>query len=1101
MKGSSINRPQVPLLSPIECDIEDDRQNNASSGEGGFNPLYDKNSEDMLQRQKQDVLSSSKIFIPLSTPRCSLGSSASTDHLGFESQLLEVAIRTNDVSKVKHFLMIHRDKFQINSKPPEKNFNFNLQNQDININLQPNNIQSVRSDQNDSSRSSLSLDDQTLLPFKNALHTAIDYGSLDVVRTLLENGIDPNAGGHVLTDLDVPRHSPSGSSGPSERCNVKPASIQCEIDEDTGFDIHDIYHYDTEIRSVVDDVRPDEDVAIAVRPTTSVASSPSPNPVTSSVLSPSPKPAAAMVVAVSERNANRSVLMRQRSLSLDNDKPTKKNRPLLQKLRAGCSKLVRSTPSDMCEQPQQARPATSHAAGITSIACVAGGCAAAGLAPKGPTGMTGFAAAAPVEFKGIMSELRRSSDVVRAILWNLSFRDTYSSGNVSDMDSSTELDVDMLFDRHEQRRYADYELENGCRLLLLDSLSSLQSFQSLSSTGSPTVPAVMSGGSVASVPMAADCPATVPVVIFDHAPAAVCQVKPLQSSRPSPQSQPLILPSTTPPPLTSSPPIILPDTVSQPSADTDDVVTVVPKIIFKIKSSLSLDRMNEMADMYTKQYLMTLPPLFLAVVRQNSTMIYLLLKFGGSPNVQDIYGNTPLHLAIVQPEISWNCVLDLLEFGAKICIKNATDICPSDIVDSLLRIQVHMINDCWKILSGSTAVIKERMWHHNFINYDQVGKPSDLPTLPSRLFRRMKFTQTDSAEERHSSNLDDFFGSIWSLKSKISNKTLETDEVRNHALSQSIKTKNDKKTIINDYGIKHKNSKALKLYNIERKFQVISHLSGNVECLGFILNGLNNYIVHILKYLEANHDLSLRHICTLLKTILNVAVMEFGEQGKKEELSVILCSVMKVCLSALQGIHHVQFTAMAIINRVIDISVQYNVSFIKAAESDYLHHPHYVSEMNKYKSSKDDSSIGDDRTKPGGPNKKFTSMWRYFIGDQAFNNKTGNSKTNKNTSESVIGILSNVHVLSIINVLHNSLTLYKRVIGSKRLCPPSHRSSQCSYHCLQILSARTLLFMSLNDDVKSELVKEPQLKILAASLESTNDPVSTLNTAQCCNIM
>lgn len=72
-------------------------------------------------------------------------------------------------------------------------------------------------------------------------------------------------------------------------------------------------------------------------------------------------------------------------------------------------------------------------------------------------------------------------------------------------------------------------------------------------------------------------------------------------------------------------------------------------------------------------------------------------------------------------------------------------------------------------------------------------------------------------------------------------------------------------------GIKHKNSKALLLYNIERKFQVISHLSGNVECLGFILNGLNNYIVNILKYLEANYDLSLRHICTLLKTILNVS--------------------------------------------------------------------------------------------------------------------------------------------------------------------------------------------------------------------------------------
>lgn len=77
---------------------------------------------------------------------------------------------------------------------------------------------------------------------------------------------------------------------------------------------------------------------------------------------------------------------------------------------------------------------------------------------------------------------------------------------------------------------------------------------------------------------------------------------------------------------------------------------------------------------------------------------------------------------------------------------------------------------------------------------------------------------------------------------------------------------------------------------------------------------------------------------------IQVAIVEFGEQGKKEELSVVLCSVVKVCLNALQGIHHVQFTAMAIINRVIDISVRYNVSFVKVVESDYLHHPQYTAE-------------------------------------------------------------------------------------------------------------------------------------------------------------
>jgi len=59
--------------------------------------------------------------------------------------------------------------------------------------------------------------------------------------------------------------------------------------------------------------------------------------------------------------------------------------------------------------------------------------------------------------------------------------------------------------------------------------------------------------------------------------------------------------------------------------------------------------------------------------------------------------------------------------------------------------------------------------------------------------------------------------------------------------------------------------------------------------------------------------------------------------------------------------------------------------------------------MNKFKSSQEDSSIGDGKTKLGGSNKKLTSMWRYLIGDQAFSNKSDNSKMNKNSSESVIG--------------------------------------------------------------------------------------------------
>uniref|UniRef100_A0A2S2Q074 Uncharacterized protein n=1 Tax=Sipha flava TaxID=143950 RepID=A0A2S2Q074_9HEMI len=505
MKGSGINGFQVPSPSPVENDSADDRQHNATSnvGHNPFGEYGERNSEQLLL----DGLNPSKLFIPSSnSPRCSIGSSAS-DHLSFESQLLEVAIRTNDVSKVKHFLMIHRDKFQINSKPPENTFNNAPHNSEINS--QKTKTQTVRSDNDDSPRDSLSSDGQALLSFKNALHMAIDHGSLDVVRTLLENGINPNAGGHVPPDAHRQSRSQSPPFTATGLVDVPSAGDgQCTIDEDAALGPANKV-------TVFADRRTCTDVHVPA------AREPRPN--RELVIVPaSPSPTSA-VVAIAERSANRSVILRQRSLSLDNEKPLKKSRALFQRLRAGCSKLIRSTPAEL----YVGGGSLGHPQAVpVTVTAVAG--------PEQPRKATcaaaGFMATAPVELKGIMSELRRSSDVVRAILWNLSFRDTYSSGNVSDIDSSNELDVDTLFDRHEQRRYADYEMENGGRLPLLDSLSSLQSFQSLSSAGSCSA-----AGSTAPEP----APAVFKLQF---------QTSPLTQQQPSMQPQPQTPPSPPPPP-------------------------------------------------------------------------------------------------------------------------------------------------------------------------------------------------------------------------------------------------------------------------------------------------------------------------------------------------------------------------------------------------------------------------------------------------------------------------------------------------------------------------------------------------------------------------
>jgi hypothetical protein len=56
--------------------------------------------------------------------------------------------------------------------------------------------------------------------------------------------------------------------------------------------------------------------------------------------------------------------------------------------------------------------------------------------------------------------------------------------------------------------------------------------------------------------------------------------------------------------------------------------------LLRINPNLSPDKVTGMAEVYTRHYMFTLPALFLAVVRGNATLVYLLLKYGTSVNFQ-----------------------------------------------------------------------------------------------------------------------------------------------------------------------------------------------------------------------------------------------------------------------------------------------------------------------------------------------------------------------------------------------------------------------------------------------------------------------------------
>lgn len=56
--------------------------------------------------------------------------------------------------------------------------------------------------------------------------------------------------------------------------------------------------------------------------------------------------------------------------------------------------------------------------------------------------------------------------------------------------------------------------------------------------------------------------------------------------------------------------------------------------LLRINPNLSSDKVTGITEVYTRQYLFTLPALFLAVVRGNATLVYLLLKYGAAVNFQ-----------------------------------------------------------------------------------------------------------------------------------------------------------------------------------------------------------------------------------------------------------------------------------------------------------------------------------------------------------------------------------------------------------------------------------------------------------------------------------
>ncbi|XP_069678763.1 uncharacterized protein [Periplaneta americana] len=576
--------------------------------------------------------------------------------------------------------------------------------------------------------------------------------------------------------------------------------------------------------------------------------------------------------------------------------------------------------------------------------------------------------------------------------------------------------------------------------------------------------------------------------------------------------------------------------------------------LLRLNPNLPPDKVVGMAEVYTRQYLFTLPALFLAVVRGNATLVYLLLKYGAAVNFQDGHGNTALHLAVCQATVPWECVLDLVERGAQISLKNRAGVRAADLAPSCLlaRLQDQMLSDCWSGLgagssSASTMLAQNAASSVGTDPYGASAPPSAASTgarssNPARILRKLRTSsgptalRTESTEEASSASVEMLaLSSTGSVRSRASKCSLETGA----AATSNNNNNNNKET--SDMLSKQESRRRAKRkawkdsrqaqasvqtteknpsLEAERSFQILHHMADNPECLGYLLRGLLAHISSLLLLLQKLNETSLhRSMAALLHNVLKTAIETYGipqqpmeseedTKSRRKELSAALCLLLKVCLSLIHGVHDLQYTAMVTINKVIDACVVHRLTHVKVKASEALQHPCNESSGQASDAARSGaggqqqqqqvtvSSASTEPAPPARPSgsrtqrlgaKRLGSVWRHAAGEHLEQVRKALTE-DFDKEESVIDVLSSVHALSVVNILHNSLTLYKRVVGSKQQCSPSQRWRHCSYHCLQILAARALLFMVEGPAVQTQLAQDQQLRILAAALDSTHDP-------------
>uniref|UniRef100_A0A915IWR9 Uncharacterized protein n=1 Tax=Romanomermis culicivorax TaxID=13658 RepID=A0A915IWR9_ROMCU len=493
-------------------------------------------------------------------------------------------------------------------------------------------------------------------------------------------------------------------------------------------------------------------------------------------------------------------------------------------------------------------------------------------------------------------------------------------------------------------------------------------------------------------------------------------------------------------------------------------------------------------------------PLILAVQVRNAEIVSLLCQNGAQVNFADQKGNTALIEAVKDSPICWEVVEVLILNGAKIYWKNSHNVCASHLVPELLRFQQFCIDEFSRLACGQPKTQSMKQLTISAIlhapSFFSRGNISDKrPSMCTQTAPSVAAPSPSHFGPEESS----LAGSVSTRKSIIYlHKKFRSARDPDHLRGLESCVVTPIVQISTTQGSKL--SKTLSDVLPDQAFVVLTQMARNPECLMALIVALTKNLSNLITFDGVGENVSQvdRHFGKLLSQILATAVDEFSNNSfashvKKEHIHAILSPLIAYCLHVLnKGARYFHFSALMVINKILDTGIVlelFDYGKFDVQSSMLFSHkiPVLTLENDRFRGAADDyltvtppeSPLLIVRYSKNCPSSPGPSLpWATHEPMPAGAPRWDMNQVFQDMDPSIL-----------LTIMHNSLTMQNRVVGAKPICTPSYRWRQCN-HCLQILSARLLLFLAHTDTVRKKLSHAQHLRILLDVLDPTNEPTA-----------